>query len=122
SSVTQVKVVFDQDVKLLDNPAVAFQLFRNSDHAGVNLELSTDKPSSFRTATLTFSGGIINGHSLADGRYTLIVRAASVTSTNGPLDGDGDGIGRDDFKLVGDPSTNKLYRLFGDVDGDGSVT
>lgn len=122
STVTQLKVVFDQDVKLLDNVATAFQLFRNDDHENVTLDLSTDKPNSFRIATLTFFGNSTNGRSLADGRYTLVIRAASITSTNGPFDGNGDGIGQDDFKMIGDPATNKLYRLFGDVDGDGTVS
>jgi hypothetical protein len=71
--------------------------------------------------TLTFTGGAVDGPSLADGRFTLTVLAAQVGGPNGPLDGNGDGIGGDDFVLAGDPGTNKLFRLFGDVNGDGVV-
>jgi hypothetical protein len=37
------------------------------------------------------------------------------------LDGNSDGRGGDDFLLAGDPAANKLFRLFGDVSGDGVV-
>jgi hypothetical protein len=50
------------------------------------------------------------------------VVALLVGGTNGTLlDGNGDGVGGDDLVVVGDPSTNRLFRLFGDVNGDGAV-
>jgi len=30
-------------------------------------------------------------------------------------------MGGDDYMLMGDPATNKLFRLFGDADGNGTV-
>jgi hypothetical protein len=71
--------------------------------------------------TLTFTGGAVNGVSLADGRYTLTVLAGQVSTGGVALDGDGDGQAGGDFVLAGDPVTNKLFRLFGDVNGDGTV-
>jgi hypothetical protein len=68
--------------------------------------------------TLTFTGGPVDGTSLADGRYTLRALANQI---NG-----GDFVGTvgqpgNDYVLVGNPATNKLFRLFGDADGNGSV-
>jgi hypothetical protein len=37
------------------------------------------------------------------------------------FDGNNDGMAGDDFTLVGDPATNKLFRLFGDGNGTGNV-
>src|SRR5262249_22649258 len=68
--------------------------------------------------TLTFTGGPVEGGSLADGRYMLTVLAAQVNG--GQFDGNGDGTAGDDYVLVGTPA-NGLFRLFGDSDGDGDV-
>ena len=42
-------------------------------------------------------------------------------SLDSSFDGDGNGTVGDDFVLVGDPATNKLFRLFGDADGSGAM-
>ena len=34
---------------------------------------------------------------------------------------DGDSTGGDNHTFVGDPATNKLFRLYGEINGDGSV-
>ena len=48
--------------------------------------------------TLTgFTGAETQFGSLADGRYTLTVRANQVTAGGLQLDGDGDGTGGDDY-------------------------
>jgi len=116
SRVTQLTVNFDQAVTLPANPADAFQLKHLPDNAAVTLAASV----SGNAVTLTFTGGSVNGTSLADGRYTLTVLASKVSAGGGSLDGNGDGTGGDDYVLVGTPA-NGLFRLFGDNDGDGDV-
>jgi hypothetical protein len=85
------------------------------------LATAVDDSGTGTVVNLTFVGGAVDFGSLQDGRYTLTVSASQVSNVNGPLDGDGDGTGGDDFVLVGDPTVApKLYRLFGDVDGSGA--
>ena len=63
------------------------------------------------------------GNSLADGVYVLTVFSNQITDESGQhLDGNGDGIGGDDYvspTTPGDP--NRIFRFFGDANGDGSV-
>src|SRR5204863_1138611 len=66
-------------------------------------------------AVLTFFGSDIIGGSLADGSYTLTVRADLVHDRWGrELDGDGNG-------SAGGDRVDGFSRLFGDSDGDGDV-
>ena len=66
-------------------------------------------------AVLTFAGTEFVGGSLADGSYTLTVRADLVHDRWGrELDGDGDG-------LPGGDRVDGFFRLFGDSDGDHDV-
>jgi hypothetical protein len=111
--VTQVQVSFDQHITLPTNPADAFHLARLSDGAIVVLHAVADDTGAGTVVTLTFTGGAVQGVSLADGRYQLTVLADQIGGPNGSLGGD--------FVLTGDPATNKLFRLFGDVNGDGTV-
>jgi hypothetical protein len=123
SGVTQIRIDFDQHVILPANPADAFRLIRQSDGAVAVVHATVDDTGAGTAVTLTFIGGAVDGVSLADGRYTLTVLAAKVVDPgpNGALlDGDGNGTGGDNFVLAGSPS-NGLFRLFGDVNGDGAV-
>jgi hypothetical protein len=123
SEVTNVTVTFDSHVNLPAMPATAFQLTRQADSAGVNLSASVDNSGMVTVVTLTFTGGAVNYSSLADGRYTLRVLASMVSNANGSLDGNGDGTGGDDYQLVGAPGTApNLFRFFGDINGDGTVS
>ena len=66
-------------------------------------------------AVLTFTETEYVGGSLADGQYTLTVRADRVHDRWGrELDGDGNG-------LAGGDRVDSFFRLFGDSDGDGDV-
>jgi hypothetical protein len=121
SRVTSLRIAFDQQVSFTGAAADAFQLKRQGDNALVTLAAAVNNTGPGTVVTLTFTGGAVNGASLADGRYTLNIDAAQVSNANGALDGNGDGTGGDSFELVGDPATNKLFRLFGDIDGDGDV-
>ena len=116
------------------NAAAAFQLLhvQSGNNVALSTVVSTDAQG--RTVvTLLFSGNetdpisALNGGvaSLADGRFTLSVFGGFATDTNGAyIDPDGDGtIGgvyvspTDTFQGTG----LHLYRLFGDVNGDGTV-
>jgi uncharacterized protein (TIGR03118 family) len=126
SMVTQIQVGFDQHVALPANAADAFRLTRQGDGAAVALAAAVDDTGAGTVVTLTFTGGavdpsLLNDPSLADGRYTLTVVAGQVGGPNGALDGDGNGQPGGDFVLAGDPAANGLFRLFGDVSGDGVV-
>jgi probable HAF family extracellular repeat protein len=119
SRVTSLKVNFDSAVTLPANPASAFQLERQSDSAIVSLNANV----SGNSVTLSFIGGPIEFGSLADGRYTLKVLASMVNGGN--FDGNGDGTAGDDYVLASaatpNPPTN-IFRLFGDINGDGTVS
>jgi hypothetical protein len=66
-------------------------------------------------AVLTFAGAEFVGGSLADGTYTLTVRADRVHDRFGrELDGDADG-------SAGGNLVDGFHRLFGDADGDGDA-
>jgi extracellular elastinolytic metalloproteinase len=120
SRLNRVVVNFDQVVGLPTNPADAFQLVRQGDNAVVGLAaVVSNSPTT--SVTITATSGPLDFSSLADGRYTLTVNAAQVSSGGGGLDGNGDGTGGDNYVLVGNP-TNGLFRLYGDVDGDGQVS
>jgi hypothetical protein len=67
------------------------------------------------TAVLTFAAPEFVGGSLADGTYTLTVRADRVHDRWGrELDGDGDG-------SAGGDRVASFVRVFGDGDGNGQV-
>ncbi|MBX7103993.1 MAG: hypothetical protein K1X57_07920 [Gemmataceae bacterium] len=122
SRVASLTVNFSQIVTLTTS---AFQLVRQSDNAPVSLAVGVNNAGPGTVATLTFLGGAVDHGSLADGRYTLRVVSADVGNVAGSLDGNGDGTPGDDFVLASagspNPATN-IYRLFGDADGDGTVT
>jgi hypothetical protein len=123
SRVTKISIDFNQIVSLhAATPADAFQLMRQSDNAQVGLTaaVTTD---TVTHVVLTFTGSTSDFGSIQDGRYTLTVMAGSVSNTGGlSLDGNGDCTGGDDYTMIGNPATNKLFRLYGDVNGDGNVT
>lgn len=120
SRVTEIKVHFDQIV-ITPAGGDAFQLLRQSDNAKVMLVTAIANDTVTHVA-LSFSGTIaVDYESLADGLYTLKIAAADVGNANGNLDGNNDGIPGGNYELVG-TTMNKLYRLFGDSNGDAAVT
>jgi hypothetical protein len=114
SRVTDIKITFDQPVSILP---FAFQLKRQADNSFVGLAQAINGAD----VTLTFTGGPVESKSLADGLYTLTVFANSVVNLDGfTLDGNNDGVAGGDYVLAGN-TANKLFRLFGDSDGNGVV-
>ncbi|HKB01322.1 MAG TPA: dockerin type I domain-containing protein [Gemmataceae bacterium] len=81
----------------------------------VNARLDISEVGGKAVAVLSFAGPGVVGYSLADGTYTLTVRADRVHDRWGrELDGDADG-------LAGGDRSAGFHRLFGDSDGDGDV-
>jgi len=118
SQVTSITVVFDKHVALPATPADAFTLTKN-DSSPVNLTAAVDDTGATTVVTLSFTGGSVDGTSLADGRYNLTVLGNQVNGGNF----DGGGGPMSNYTLIGDPTVApKLYRLFGDSDGDNVVS
>jgi hypothetical protein len=111
SMVTSVAVTFGGAVAL--EPG-AIEL-RRRDGTPVNFHLDATLVNGQTVAVLTFAGPEFVGGSLADGSYTLRVRADRVHDRWGrALDGDGDG-------TAGGDGSAAFFRLFGDSDGDRDV-
>jgi hypothetical protein len=117
SRVTSLTIAFDAPVSFVGAPESAFSLINQKTGTAATLAVALGAANT--TAMLTFTGGAVDaGGSLADGRYTLTVLANQFAG--GGLDG-GAGVGSN-FVEVGSPtSASKLFRLFGDADGDGDV-
>ena len=88
---------------------------RRQDGSLVDAHFSISLLGDKTVAVLTFAGTEFVGGSLADGSYTLTVRADRVHDRWGrELDGDGDG-------SAGGDQVDGFFRLFGDTDGDRDV-
>ena len=88
---------------------------RRQDGTPVDFQVAISTVGGKTVAVLTFAGPEFVGGSLADGSYTLTVRADRVHDRWGrELDGDGDG-------SAGGDRVDGFSRLFGDSDGDGDV-
>jgi hypothetical protein len=111
SMVNSLTVTFDGEVTL---DAGAFELSRQ-DGSLVDLSVAASVVNGQTVAVLTFAGSDIVGGSLADGSYTLTVRADGIHDRWGrELDGDADG-------AAGGDRADGFSRLFGDSDGDGGM-
>jgi hypothetical protein len=111
SMVNRVTVTFG-GAAILDPGAIEL---RRQDGTLVDAQLSISLAGGKTVAVLTFAGPEFIGGSLADGSYTLTVRADRVHDRWGrELDGDGNGSPGGD-RVFG------FFRLFGDADGDGQV-
>jgi len=125
SRVTMLTVTFSETVTFPDGIAAAFRLDRTGPGGptgAVNVNVS--QVGSIVTVTFATGGtvGVDPGGSLIDGRYTLTLVASKIQGMLGFLDGNGDGTAGDDYVQVGGPaSPSKLFRLFGDADGNGAV-
>jgi hypothetical protein len=118
------------------NAFAAFQLLHVQTGIAVGLASVVSTNADGQTVvTLTFSGSetdSISGNnggqlSLADGRYQLTILGSMVTGVTGmALDGAGTGTAGSNYvsptdTLGGGAGQLRLYRLFGDVNGDGIV-
>jgi hypothetical protein len=135
SEVRSITVTFTGPVTFTGSAAAAFQLTHLTDSNNVALGAAVSTNGLGQTVvTLTFSGAetdSVSGQnggqlSLADGRYSLTILSANVTGNGVALDGDGNGTAGGDYvsptdTLGGGTGQLHLYRLFGDVTGDGIV-
>ena len=64
------------------------------------------------------AGRTDNGGSLHNGNYQLAINAAGITVGSTPLDGNGNGVGGDNF-LRGNVASDNFFRLYGDANGNG---
>jgi hypothetical protein len=111
SMVNRISVTFD-GAAALDPGAIEL---RRQDGSLVDAQVGISLVGGKTVAVLTFAGPGFVGGSLADGSYTLTVRADHVHDRWGrELDGDGDG-------SAGGDRVDGFSRLFGDADGDGDV-
>jgi glucose/arabinose dehydrogenase len=121
SRVTSVTVTFNEAVTFAGPVADAFALARIGGGAVGSFTAAAAVVNGITVVTLAnFAGAEAQFGSLADGRYSVTVRADQVSSGGQPLDGNGDGLGGDDYALNGSVA-NGLYRLYGDANGDGTV-
>jgi hypothetical protein len=133
SELRSIAVTFSGPVSFAGSAAAAFQLthVQTGNNVTLSATVSTNAQG-WTVVTLTFSGGetdpvsALNGGiaSLADGRYTLTVFASQVTAGGVKLDGNGDRTSGDDYVSPTESYNGTglhLYRLFGDVNGDGVV-
>jgi hypothetical protein len=136
SEVRSLSVTFSGPVTFAGgaaNAAAAFRLNHRSDSNNVDLTAAVSADAQGRTVvTLTFGGAetdAVSGRngglaSLADGRYTLTVLSGAVTGSNGLALAGGGANGNyvsPADTLGGGAGQLHLYRLFGDVNGDGVV-
>jgi hypothetical protein len=111
SMVNSITVNFS-GVAVLDPGAIEL---RRQNGTSVNFQTAISTVGGNTVAVLTFAAPEFIGGSLADGSYTLTVRADHAHDRWGrALDGDGDG-------SAGGDRVDGFFRLFGDADGDGDV-
>jgi uncharacterized repeat protein (TIGR01451 family) len=125
SMVMSTSVFFSTIVGLPADPGAAFRLTRVSDGAAVSFTATAGLFFGVTAVKLSnFTGPATQNGSLADGRYTLTVLASQVTAYGTTLDGNGDGTAGDNYVSPAETYGGNgphLYRLFGDVNGDGVV-
>jgi len=119
SLVRSITVTFNTLVDLPANIADAFSLYRTgpglpNDFVGLSVTLNNTPTQT--VAVITFNAGpLVQSTSLIDGNYEFKVLASQVSAGGLQLDGNGDGTG-------GDDRVESTFRLFGDSNGDRSVT
>jgi len=117
SMVTQLSVTFSAVVTFASTPGAAFTLTR-SGGGSVSFTAMAATVGGVTVVTLNaFTGAEANAGSLNDGRYTLTALANQITVGGQQLDGNGDGTPGDNFVL----GPTALFRLYGDITGNGSV-
>jgi hypothetical protein len=141
SEVRSVSITFNDAVTFAGgdaNAAAAFVLQHVQNGNNVPLAASVSLNGAGQTVVkLTFPGGEtdtistqgtanpVDGLSLVDGRYTLTINGASITGSNGlKVDAAGNGTAGSTYTSPADTVGGgglHLYRLYGDVNGDGVV-
>jgi len=116
SQLKLIQVIFDYPVQFQGgngNAAAAFELIGPNGPVTISVDLSLSTPNQ-TVARLTFSGANTEFGSIKDGVYNLRVIGSMISTGGVLLDGDGNG-------TPGGDRTLQIHRLFGDVNGDGTV-
>lgn len=117
SMVTSLTITFSDPVSL---PAIPEEAFALSNLLTL-LPVTLHAVAVGNVVTLDFVGGSVNNLSLADGRYSFTIFKSKVNGGN--FSSIGTGVPGENYQIVGDPAVApKLFRLFGDSDGNGAVT
>jgi hypothetical protein len=112
SMVTSITVTFSRAVGTVDDGA--FQIIAQAGGGDPTVIVSWNADRT--AATLTFSGSLIVGGSLQDGKFSLLIDSTKIhDASGGLLDGNGDGLSG------GNRAADTFFRLFGDSDGNGVV-
>ncbi len=115
SMVTSIAVQFSGDVSGSLSPSDLRLENIKTRRAIAPLDMAVAYNPTNQTATFTFPSLDETGRSLPNGNYTATLIASGIRDNTGQaLDGNGDGVGGDNFRF-------SFYRLFGDLDGDRDV-
>jgi len=106
SVIRSMTITFD-DYVFLDTGHLSLV---NGQGSGISCQESVQYQNNSTIVTLTFSGANAQFGSLADGNYEIKIISSQVSGV-GNLDGNGDGVGGDDYVFT-------FHRLFGDANGD----
>jgi hypothetical protein len=121
SLVDRVTVTFAGSVTFAEGAFAVAQL--GAAGGVVNLVAATPVYANGQTqVVITFNGDFTRGNraALIDGNYQLTIDASKVLSGSIALDGDGDGVGGDNY-VIGDDETDNFFAYYGDLDGDRMV-
>jgi hypothetical protein len=121
SRVDYLTVTFDTKVDFAGPATDAFEVLRTGPGTPMSAVqiVGVDTSASTMTQTvakITFTGGVTEFGSLIDGNYSLRLLASKISTGGVALDGNGDGTPGDDYTGF------TFHRLFGDADGNRSVT
>lgn len=115
SRITSITVRFDQVVTFAGPPQNAFSLVGTNGAVTLGADTFTLSTPTQTVVLVTFFGVNTTAGSVNDGNYTFTVLANQISGPGGQLDGNGNGVGGDSFGFG-------FFRLYGDVNGDRSVT
>jgi hypothetical protein len=122
SLVNRIVLTFDGEVTI---DTGAFQVIKRGASGGaVNTSFSSQLNASGQTvATVTFSGSFTRGiaGALSDGSYQLTIDANKIRRNTTLLDGDRNGTEGGQFSF-GSQASDKFFALFGDLNGDRTVS
>ncbi|QEG01092.1 hypothetical protein Mal15_51680 [Stieleria maiorica] len=121
SQVTSIAVTFDEALEIAPLQS-AFTLVNTTTATPVGMVNVSASVTPFMTvvtltfdgdSTITRAGTAALGNSLADGNYRLHIESSKIRSTRG--------FEMRDDEVFGDQAADRLFRLFGDSDGDRDV-
>jgi hypothetical protein len=112
SMVRSITLTFSSPIDHIATDGISLTDQSNVPVSGVNVNVVGIGTS---TLTLTFSGSPILGNSLADGLYRLTINGSRLFANGRTVDAKND-------TTPGSTSVTDFHRLFGDADGNGSVS